>query len=120
MNLNLDTWLSILRMTMAGGHYIPPVLLSPLAALDRSADVSVPAETNEDASEEARAAHGLTPRESEVLVMVSLGQPNKTIATQLGLSEHTVKLHIHRIIAKLGVTNRTEAAVWFLNQKAAS
>ena len=56
---------------------------------------------------------GLTPREIEVLTMVALGQPNKAIASELTLSEHTVKLHIHRVIAKLGVKNRTEAAVLF-------
>ncbi len=38
------------------------------------------------------------------------GQRNKVIANALGVSEHTVKLHIHHIIAKLGVANRTEAA----------
>ena len=55
------------------------------------------------------------PRPSrQVLSCVAEGKQNKLIANRLGLSEHTVKLHIHHVIAKLGVNNRTEAAVWFL------
>lgn len=56
----------------------------------------------------------LTAREQEVLSLVSEGQPNKKIAEHLDLSPSTVKLHIHHIIAKLGVRNRTEAAVAYL------
>jgi len=52
-------------------------------------------------------------REAEVLSMVAAGSPNKAIAGALALSEHTVKLYMHRIISKLGVTNRTEAAIWY-------
>lgn len=62
---------------------------------------------------EPSGAGRLTPREAEVLEMAAAGRPNKTIAGELDLSEHTVKLYMHRIIGKLGVTNRTEAAVWF-------
>nr|WP_269751662.1 response regulator transcription factor [Pseudophaeobacter flagellatus] len=59
----------------------------------------------------------LTLREAEVLSCVAEGKQNKLIANRLGLSEHTVKLHIHHVIAKLGVHNRTEAAVWFLENQ---
>jgi DNA-binding NarL/FixJ family response regulator len=51
----------------------------------------------------------LSPREGEVLQLLSQGFPNKQIAMELGISEHTVKFHISAIYAKLGVTNRTEA-----------
>ncbi len=46
------------------------------------------------------------------------GKQNKLIADELKLSQHTVKLHMHHVIAKLGVHNRTEAAIWFLGQTA--
>ncbi len=49
-----------------------------------------------------------------MLELVSHGLQNKTIAAELSLSEHTVKLHMHHIIGKLGVRNRTEATVWFM------
>jgi len=51
----------------------------------------------------------LTPRESEVLTLLSEGLPNKQIALRLQISEHTVKFHIASIFAKLGAASRTEA-----------
>jgi len=56
----------------------------------------------------------LTPREWEVLTLLAQGKQNKILAAELGLSEHTVKLHIHHLIRKLGVSNRTGAVVWYL------
>jgi two-component system, NarL family, response regulator LiaR len=53
----------------------------------------------------------LTPREREVLVLIGRGFPNKLIARELGLSEKTVKTHVGHVLAKLGVTDRTQAAV---------
>jgi len=47
--------------------------------------------------------------------MVSRGLQNKTIAAEFHLSEHTVKIHLHNIISKLGAHNRTEAAARFRN-----
>jgi two-component system, NarL family, response regulator LiaR len=53
----------------------------------------------------------LTPREREVLVLIGRGFPNKRIATELGLAEKTVKTHVGHVLAKLGVDDRTQAAV---------
>lgn len=60
---------------------------------------------------------GLTPREKEVLAHVSQGGRNKTIAHKMSLSEHTVKLHLHNAITKIGARNRTEAATWYLSRQ---
>jgi DNA-binding NarL/FixJ family response regulator len=54
-------------------------------------------------------AEELTDRESQVLQLLAQGFPNKQIALQLAISEHTAKFHVSAIYAKLGVTNRTEA-----------
>lgn len=51
----------------------------------------------------------LTPREIDVLGELARGVPNKTIASRLHISEHTVKFHIASIFAKLSVASRTEA-----------
>ena len=51
----------------------------------------------------------LTPREMEVLRLVANGFPNKTIAHQLDISEHTVKFHVGSILTKLDAASRTEA-----------
>ena len=53
----------------------------------------------------------LTPREREVLELIGRGFPNKLIARELGVSEKTVKTHVGNVLAKLGVTDRTQAAV---------
>lgn len=57
----------------------------------------------------------LSPRELEVLELASQGSTNTVIATGLGLSVHAVKFHLASIYRKLGVGNRTEAAVAFLS-----
>lgn len=54
---------------------------------------------------------GLTPRESEVLSYLATGDSNKAIANSLGLQEVTVKLHVRGVCQKLGVKNRTQAAL---------
>jgi DNA-binding NarL/FixJ family response regulator len=53
----------------------------------------------------------LTPREREVLVLIGRGFPNKRIARELEVSEKTVKTHVGHVLAKLGVSDRTQAAV---------
>ncbi len=54
----------------------------------------------------------LTQRESEVLRQMSLGLTNKEIAKALDISYETVKEHVQHILRKIGVTDRTQAAVW--------
>lgn len=62
-------------------------------------------------------AHLLTPRESEIMKSLCQGLLNKEIATNLYISEGTVKQHIHHIYQKLQVRNRTEAILAFLEFK---
>lgn len=51
----------------------------------------------------------LTPREQDVMALLSEGAGNREIAERLGMSEHTVKFHLAAIFGKLGATTRTEA-----------
>jgi DNA-binding NarL/FixJ family response regulator len=53
----------------------------------------------------------LTPREREVLHLIAEGKTNREIAAQLSLSVGTVKIHVEHIIGKMGVSDRTQAAV---------
>lgn len=62
----------------------------------------------------------LSPRELEVLVMMSRGLTNAEIAAELGKTVHAVKFHLASIFRKLGVANRTEAAVAFLRSQQVS
>ena len=53
----------------------------------------------------------LTPRERQVLCLIAAGRSNKRIARELGVAEKTVKTHVGHVLAKLGVSDRTQAAL---------
>jgi len=74
---------------------------------------SRPEATGPETSRSGRAAQmgSLTPREIEVLRLLSQGQTNPQIAQNLLVSRGTVKIHVQHIISKLGVSDRTQAAV---------
>jgi DNA-binding CsgD family transcriptional regulator len=55
------------------------------------------------------AAANLTPREAEVLALLTEGASNRAIAGRLGISVHTAKFHVGRVIDKLDATGRTDA-----------
>jgi DNA-binding NarL/FixJ family response regulator len=58
----------------------------------------------------------LTTRELEVLRLVATGKPNKQIAAELAISERTARTHVSRILRKLGLSSRTQAALWAVRE----
>jgi DNA-binding NarL/FixJ family response regulator len=60
----------------------------------------------------AAPAAALSERERQVLVLVAEGHPNKVIAQRLSISEKTVKAHLTSVFRQIGVTDRTQAALW--------
>ena len=82
--------IATIRMVHAGKSYIPPEIAQKLA--------------------ERMGVEELTPREFDVLEQIVHGKSNKEIATELEISEATVKTHINSLLGKLGVTDRTQAA----------
>lgn len=66
--------------------------------------------TLESHSQIAKVEHLLTRREIEVMLKVADGLPNKEVGSQLNISEGTVKIHLHSIYNKVGVSNRTSLA----------
>lgn len=110
MRLEIDHWAAVLRLIMGGERYVPYELLEGVR------EDQAPAASKTATKEPKRLAQ-LTERERQILTSVSEGKQNKIIAAELDLSEHTVKLHIHNVISKLGVNNRTEAAVCYLAEQ---
>jgi len=92
-----------IRLVAAGESYVSPTLsarlFGELSAHSRPAS--------------ARLMTQLTAREREILRLVAAGLSNKRVALELDLQEKTVKHHMTRILAKLQVSNRTQAAMAF-------
>ena len=91
-----------LRDSAAGGVPLSPKAATALLPGNRPAG--------------AATADALTPREREVLQLVAMGLPNKSIARRLDISEKTVKAHLTRVYTVLGVSDRTSAALWAQRQ----
>ena len=70
----------------------------------------------EVAAERPGAGELLTAREREVLTLVARGRANKLIALDLGVSEKTVKAHVSNILGKLGLHDRTQAALYAVRE----
>ncbi len=86
-----------LRSTASGGIPLSPSVAAQLLRKPKSVEVGVAS---------------LTSREADVLTLIAEGFKNKQIARQLGISEKTVKAHCGRLFQRIGVTDRTQAAVW--------
>jgi DNA-binding NarL/FixJ family response regulator len=92
----------------------PRELLAGVRAAARGEAPLAPRAAREVLSARAEVGSGpeLSPRETEVLQLVARGMPNKRIARELGISEKTVKAHLTQIFQHIGVTDRTQAALW--------
>jgi DNA-binding NarL/FixJ family response regulator len=107
--------LHALQFVAAGGHFFPPkVLMGGNEDLEHhSFTDSTTVQTA--AAMQARRDGKLTARQNEVLKLLQEGHSNKRMARVLGLSESTVKVHVRLIMRRLGVSNRTQAALRSVN-----
>jgi two-component system, NarL family, response regulator LiaR len=105
----------------AAGYLLKNVQPQELARAIRTAaageallDPAVAARLVEALEEDGRDTHAeqLTPREREVLALIGRGYANKRIALELGIAEKTVKTHVGNVLSKLGVSDRTQAALY--------
>ena len=118
MKAPFDAWLAALKLLLLGETFVPAELLErrrdvrhPPLGQDCTPDLAQAEKPQ--AAEQSQSLPNLTTRESQVLTLLAGGMPNKSIADELGLSQHTVKLHVHHIFGKLGVQNRTSATKWY-------
>ena len=90
-------------------------LLAALGALDAGLVVFSPpwldAMRSPTAADPVELAADLTPREAQVLALLTEGLTNKAIARRLSISDHTVKFHVNAILGKLNAQSRTDAVV---------
>jgi DNA-binding NarL/FixJ family response regulator len=105
-NESLETAIAAVHFSMAGGVYAPTELITstcgapPLNGSHAATNGAQPTPPPSDKS--------FTRRERDVLQRLRRGLQNKSIAYDLGISENTVKVHLHNIMTKLRATNRTQ------------
>ena len=119
LNVSLDVLLSMLRIILRGGTYFPSITSQSHDGVSWRPEAGGPEDqkSHRVQTNQGKIMHQLTKRENEILARIALGNQNKIIAAALGLSEHTVKIHIHNIITKLGVHNRTEAVALYFEHR---
>jgi len=96
---DMATLAHALRLMLAGGIHVPP--LKPSTGGEPAAELTVP----------DWPTLPLTPRQKDVLRLLTQGLPNKLIARELGVSVETVKDHVAAILKAMGVSSRTQAVV---------
>ena len=106
MGPTTEPFIKAIELVMLGETVLPRVIL-PLI-LDREDEV---VQVKADESFASR----LSQRERLILRHLAEGRPNKVIAQEVGIAEATVKVHVKSILSKIGVINRTQAAIWAMN-----
>jgi DNA-binding NarL/FixJ family response regulator len=105
-----EVMLSAVRLVLAGGVYVPPMMLPALTLRDAPASEPAAAQGASDLTME-NLRQMLTKRQLEVLELLAQGRPNKLIGAALDISEGTVKIHLAAVFRALGARNRTEAVI---------
>jgi two-component system nitrate/nitrite response regulator NarL len=105
--IDCEALIGSLKLVQLGEKVMPSELAQGLPS--RLADRSLPSMS------ERELISLLSEREIETLRYLILGSPNKVIAGHLDISEATVKVHVKAILRKLGAQNRTQAAIWAVN-----
>ena len=117
--MSCDAFIKSIELVMMGETVFPPAFLSSSAPTIRSdhrkAAPVVESERAIIAVAEDAAAPQLSPRELVILRCLIEGNSNKGIARKIDIAEATVKVHVKAILRKIRVQNRTQAAIWGMN-----
>lgn len=116
LTLKLEIWLAAVSLLISGGEYYPSANRRGMNGVPRSPELSnslMPRVEHPAQAQSANCLSLLTTREQQILELLSEGYQNKLIAHKMSLSEHTVKVHVHNLLSKLHVSNRTQAAATY-------
>lgn len=109
--ISCDALLQSLHLVMVGEKVFP----TELATLLVNGAPSTPRPGRRVVSESVR-DRGLSERELQILQCLAQGDSNKIIANRLEITEATVKVHVKSLLRKINASNRTQAAIWAVNQ----
>lgn len=115
--MSRDVFIRSIELVIMGETVFPPAFL-PLA-LDLKGGHNDRATARKDltVTPDERGAQQLSPRQKSILRCVVEGDSNKCIARKIDIAESTVKVHVKAILRKIGVHNRTQAAIWGINNE---
>jgi two-component system nitrate/nitrite response regulator NarL len=118
--ITCDVFIKSIELVMMGETIFPPAFLS--FALDPESDhvgKAVPRDEEQTIlfKAEGTIAPQLSPREKSILHCLIEGDSNKCIARKIDIAEATVKVHVKAILRKIRVQNRTQAAIWGMNNE---
>jgi len=105
-DISLDALLISLQLVVLGEKVFPTHLAALLVnGVANAVPANIPADNT----------YGLSEREMQILQCLVQGDSNKLIANRLSITEATVKVHMKSLLRKINVSNRTQAAIWALN-----
>lgn len=115
-----DAFVKSIELVMLGETFFPPAFQcsAPVAKRPRRSKAIPIASEDEKvlpAAPQSAATSLLSPRETGILCCLVDGDSNKSIARKIGIAEATVKAHVKAILRKIRVQNRTQAAIWGMN-----
>lgn len=113
--INSSTLVKSLELVMLGESIFPSAILTRRAD-EHALDIEVDEEIVTEVPQISHSSRALSAREMQILQCLVRGQSNKMIARHLDIVEATVKVHIKAILRKIHVQNRTQAAIWAVNQ----
>jgi DNA-binding NarL/FixJ family response regulator len=111
-----DVFIKSIELVMMGETVFPPAFLSFVLAPEGAPQgEAAPRDENKQASIINTLAPQLSAREKTILRCLIEGDSNKCIARKIDIAEATVKVHVKAILRKIRVQNRTQAAIWGIN-----
>ena len=116
--MTCDVFVKSIELVMMGETIFPPAFMSSI--LDSEGDHFAKAEPRNGndraiAFTTDRITQQLSPREKSIMQCLIAGDSNKSIARKIDIAEATVKVHVKAILRKIRVQNRTQAAIWGMN-----
>src|SRR5712664_3414127 len=114
--MTCDVFIRSIELVMMGETIFPPAFLSFVLNPDGNhLDAAVSRDENDLVTTEDTIGPQLSPQEKSILRCLIEGDSNKCIARKIDIAEATVKVHVKAILRKIRVQNRTQAAIWGMN-----